>query len=83
MNYRVYRVTVSIKDKYGKLQIRLLFPTAALRKAFCETHRDLCVNVGRRSILATEYDLAKTRSNLDFYPQLRDFLLTWDSQVEE
>lgn len=80
---KVYHVVVAIRDDYGKLMIRLFFPTPHLRKQFCKSHRDICVDIGRRPLIATAGDLRRTRMNLDFYLPLRDFIPIWDQQTEE
>lgn len=81
-NRKVYHVVVAIRDDYGTLRIRLFFPTAQMRKCFCRSHREICVDIGRRPMLSTNDDLCRTRMNLNFYPQLRDFVSIWDSQIE-
>lgn len=78
---KVYHVVVEIIDTYGKLRIRLFFPSAALRQQFCATHRSICACIGRRPIAATHDDLVRTRMNLAFYTQLQDFVLIWDNQI--
>ena len=79
---KVYHVVVTIDDTYGKLRVRLFFPSAQMRKQFCLMHRAICSHVGRRPLIATTDDLERTRMNLAFYAPLRDFVLIWDQQIK-
>lgn len=75
---KVYHVIVEINDDYGKMRLRLLFPSVSLRKTFCLTHRTIVSVVGRRPLIAAKGDLERTRMNIGFYAQLRDFVPIWD-----
>lgn len=79
-DFKVYSVTVAIGDTYGKLNVRLLFPSARMRRQFCKTHRAMCICIGRRPIVAASGDLERTRMNLGYYDQLRDFIPLWDAE---
>lgn len=81
-DHKVYHVVVAISDAHGKLRFTLYFPSAQMRKQFCATHRAICAHVGRRPLIATTDDLARTRMNLAFYAPLRDFVLIWDQQTK-
>lgn len=81
-NRKVYHVVVAISDAHGKLRFTLYFPSAQLRKQFCASHRAICAHIGRRPIIATPDDLIRTRMNLAFYAQLKDFVLIWDQQIK-
>lgn len=79
-DFKVYSVTVGVSDTYGKLNIRLLFPSARMRRQFCKTHRAVCVRIGRRPIIAVSGDLERTRMNIAHYEQLSDFIPVWDAE---
>ena len=70
---KVYYTDIQISDRFGKLNIRLYFPTPAMRKQFVATHKSIVRHNGRRPLTGTADDIGRTRLNLAFYPELRDF----------
>ena len=73
MSIKVYYVDVQINDNFGKMNIRLYFPSASMRKQFVATHKDIIRHNGRRPLSGTVDDIYRTRLNLAFYSELRDF----------
>ena len=75
---KVYHADVKVED----LNIRLYFPTAQLRKMFCMMNAELEIRSGRRPLAMTMGDLNRTRMNLEFYSELRNFVPIWDAVVK-
>ncbi len=73
MTMNVYHVDVQINDDFGKMSIRLYFPTPEMRKHFVTTHKSIVRHNGRRPLAGTADDIYRTRLNLAFYSELRDF----------
>ena len=78
MYSKVYHVDVLIADSFGNLNVRLYFPSAEMRRHFVATHKAIVRNSGRRPLDGTVDDINRTRLNLTFYSELRDFVYFFD-----
>lgn len=75
MKERVYHVDVRVSST----NVRLYFVSARMRKLFCLTHPQIVIRSGRRPLVATPDDLERTRLNMAYYPELKDFLVIWET----
>lgn len=75
MKKRVYHVDVCV----SQTNVRLYFSSARMRKVFCMMHPQIIIRSGRRPLLATADDLERTRMNIAYYTELKDFLVIWEA----
>lgn len=78
MNQKVYHVDV---QSQGQI-VRLYFPSAQTRKLFCLMKPEIVYHCGKRPLMATKSDLARTRMNISHYHELKNFLVIWDTFMQ-